>query len=202
MKSKILIITASILILTALSIMYLNFNFSTNKKDVSNSSTKVINSFSSNEVTAQQKNSNIEDSLKQSFFVKNDDSSIIRLNGFQGKFGFTEPICYQRKLVSTTLYLWGNEKDILNKQLKIQALNSNGQNLEISNLQKVTKEGHIEYGAKNTIATAKEHLEMELPNDGLWKLNIYLDNTLLGSTIIKVQQNDDNSTILTPLQKN
>ena len=46
--------------------------------------------------------------------------------------------------INTTLYLWGNEGEILNKKLKITAVNNNGERIEISNLYEVTKDGHGE----------------------------------------------------------
>ncbi|MBC2580074.1 hypothetical protein [Clostridium sp. DJ247] len=97
------------------------------------------------------------------------------------------------------LYFWGNENDILNKQLKIIASNNKGDILEVPNLYKLTKEGHIDVSSeKNTISTAREQLSIKIPTEGLWKLSVYVENKLIGEVVVnvKTKPNDDFKTPL------
>ncbi|ERI95399.1 hypothetical protein HMPREF1982_00264 [Clostridiales bacterium oral taxon 876 str. F0540] len=198
MKNRVLMITTTIFLFISTVIIYKNTNINEKVTDNSSSHARVIND-NNNEVELQESFSKNKENIERYFFAIKGDRDIIILNGIQGKFGFTEPICYENNLVYTTLYLWSNKGDILSKNLKIIAVNANEENIEISNVYKVTKDGHEEYTEKNTVSTAKEQLNIQLPSDGLWKFQIYLNGELFGDTIINIKHKDNNSIIPSPL---
>lgn len=158
------------------------------KVDISYYPIEVVNGDESK--VQQRLNSN-----QQNFFIKKDSVNIIKLIGVKGKFGFTEPLHESNNFINTTLYLWGNEGEILNKKLKITAVNDNGERIEISNLYEVTKDGHGEMVEKNILSTARENLSISIPQNGIWTFDIYLDEVLYGSAVINI----NNSKVLMPL---
>jgi len=199
MKKRGLILTASLSALIILVSIY-SFNIKVIKKitilKLSSKNISKINEATNKEQQPTTRKS--EESLNQNFFINNNSMNITRLIGGNDKFGFTEPKFTSNMFVYTTLYLWGNEVNILNKQLKIVASNSNGDNLEIPDLYKVTKEGHGVVSEKGIICTGRENLSFQLPRIGKWTFNVYLDDLLLGKAIIDIKWNAYNT--LTPTQ--
>lgn len=200
MNGKVLSMTASVFILIVFSGTFIYNNKV--KKTTIYSPTEVVNKVNSSEDKTQQPQLDNNENSKQDFFIKKDSMNIFKLIGVQGKFGLTEPLYGNNNFIYTTLYLWGNGSEILNKQLKIIAVNSSGESIEVPNLYRITKEGHGDVTEKNTLSTARENLSIGLPKNGIWNLNIYLDNVLLGNAVMDINSNGNNSKIPTPLQKN
>lgn len=123
----------------------------------------------------------------QCFFAKSNQMNFIKLYGTKNKFGFTNEVYRTNEFTDTTLYLWGNNENILNRKLKITASNGNGNTIDIGQYQ-TSKEGHIKtHGEKNTISTAMEELSVKIPSKGTWQLNVYIDNNLVGKINIEVE---------------
>lgn len=154
MKYKVIMTITFTSALIILSSTYIFNNIDTKKNFIQDFSAKIVTNTNIDKNEIQQAKLNEYENVKQDFLIKKDTENIIRLIGVQGKFGITEPYFYENDFVSTILYLWGYEKDILNKQLKIVATNSNGESLIIPNLYKITKDGHGDVSDKNTISTA------------------------------------------------
>ncbi|MFL0245563.1 hypothetical protein [Candidatus Clostridium stratigraminis] len=198
MNSKVLTLAVFVCVITFLGG---TFAYSyIGKKTIVSKSSETADKVNSSENKKQPSQLENNKELKHYFFIKENSMNAIKLIGIQGKFGLTEPR-KQDNFVYTTLYLWGNDKDVLNKQLKIVALNSSGNHIEIPNLYKITKDGHGDVVEKNTLSTARENLNMRLPSDGLWNLNIYLDDVLLGNAVIDINDTGNNPTTPVPLQK-
>lgn len=198
MNGKILTLAASLCVVTFLGAT-LAYTYN-DKKNIISQPIEISNKIDIGKEKVQISQVENTKELKQEFFIKENDMNVIKLLGVQGRFGLTEPR-KRDNFVYTTLYLWGNEKDILNKQLKIVASNSSGDNIEIPNLYKIIKDGHGDVVEKNTLSTARENLSMRLPSDGIWNLNIYLDDTLLGNAVIDVKYTEGNPITPIPLQK-
>jgi len=193
MKSKVWLIVTSISVL--LILVGINMYKDNNK---SNSTIRNISNSGNN---AKQSRLATSDKLKQEFLLKLDDMHTIKLLGVKGKFGFTEQLFYVNTPGTTTLYLWGNENDLLNKQLKIIAVNNIGDTVDIPNLYKITKDGHGEVMEENSISAAREQVTISLPKSGNWLLQVYLDDILLGNTVIDVKNDSNEFIIPAPYQR-
>ncbi|WP_147564727.1 hypothetical protein [Clostridium tyrobutyricum] len=136
------------------------------------------------------KNNKIEKNIEHSkiqnnnekgyFYVFTSKSEISKLIGIENKFGFVDKNFYADSFINTDWYFWGNEDSIINKPLKIIAVNDEGKSMQVSRIDKISEDGNI--------STAKQNLNIRIPKQGVWHLNIYIDNKLFGKTTINVRK--------------
>lgn len=200
-KIKLCFILLSVVLIALSGIFFVKY---INEKNYSKRD-KFITAIDINEIKVKKNIdvSNINDDDKSYFYVKKDNMNIIKLIGVRGKFGFTEDNYYANNFSYTNLYLWGDEDNILNKNLKITASNSQGNVIDIVDGFKIKKEGHApEPSAReNTTSTAVEQLNIKLSAEGTWKLSVYIDNNLIGEINIDVKKenaDDFNKNIVRP----
>ena len=110
---------------------------------------------------------------KNNKIEKNIEHSKIQNNNEKGYF-------YVDSFINTDWYFWGNEDSIINKPLKIIAVNDEGESMQVSRIDKISEDGNI--------STAKQNLNIRIPKQGVWHLNIYIDNKLFGKTTINVRK--------------
>jgi hypothetical protein len=101
-----------------------------------------------------------------------------KVRGEEGHFGFLDAPFVAGKKQKYMWYFWGEPSEFVGKQLRVTGVKK-GTDQEIQVL-------NASLGGQNRSATAHVPSEMLLPTPGLWRLNIYVGDKLLGNIVVDV----------------
>jgi hypothetical protein len=98
--------------------------------------------------------------------------------GQPSKLGIIEATFIAGKQQGIHWFFWGDQSELVKGTFKLIAQKRGLQPIIL------VENSAIAYGTKG--AEAQVPMLLTLPSDGLWKLNVYIDNKLYGSVVVKV----------------